>query len=160
MDGDEFERAKTVALNYLSHRARTERDVARRVEKAGFPPEVAAAVVEWARQFGFVDDAAFAAAWVRSRGDRRHSSLRLLRQELAQQGVPRDLVDDVLSQEDADSEQRRADALAEQVWGKLSRQGVADDVARRRTYAALGRRGFSGSTARDAVLRAAGDSER
>ena len=57
---------------------------------------------------GYLDDVAFAAAWVESRDRARPRGSLALRQELLRKGVPREAIDEVLAERDAIGSQRDA----------------------------------------------------
>jgi regulatory protein len=99
------------ALNFLSYRPRSAREVEQRLRKKGITPEQIAAVMERLRKKGYVDDQAFARFWIGNRQTFSPRGPRLLRSELRQKGVPLDLVDAALSayqEEQAEREEQSA----------------------------------------------------
>lgn len=159
MDDILFERAKSVALTYLASQPRTERQVRERLARADVPGDVVDAVVVWATEWRYLDDDAFARAWVQSRGDRRRSSQRLLRSELFRQGVAREVIDDVLAGESPEADAERADVLARERVSRLLDRGVAPEVVFRRVVSALGRKGFPSGLSVEVVKRALRDAD-
>jgi len=121
---DQFERGQSIALNYLSSCARTVQQVRDRLAKAELDEAAIEAVVEWLLSYGYLDDAGFARAWVASRGDRKRLSQRGLRVELTRKGLPRDLIDEVMAEEEPEAEEARAYRLAEEWVAKLRRRGT------------------------------------
>ena len=84
-------RARAVALDLLSRKAWTRRDLVTRLRRRGAPAEVAGAVVADLEARGYVDDRAFATAWAETRARGRGYGSRRLRQELVTRGVARRL---------------------------------------------------------------------
>jgi regulatory protein len=143
-------RARAVALDLLSRRAWTRRDLRRRLRRRGAPAGVADAVVADLEDRGYVDDRAFAAAWADSRARGRSLGSRRLRQELLARGVARGLVEDAVRavSESAD-EEARASAAAARRWPLVMRGAPATAARRLHTY--LLRRGFPADVVRRAV---------
>jgi regulatory protein len=86
-------------LRLLSYRARSEREIRDRFKQRSAEPELIDSTITRLRSAGFVDDEAFAQAWVDSRRRASPRGDRLLRQELAAKGVARPSVDSVLQEE-------------------------------------------------------------
>ena len=141
------------ALRFLEARQRSAEEVRRRLLVRGYRPDLVDVVLTRLTEFGIVDDAAFAEAWVESRDRARPCGERALRAELRRKGIDRQVVDDVLemresAQPDADAEAARR--VLERHAGALAR--VADPRARRqRAYALLARSGFESETAVEAI---------
>ena len=99
---------------------------------------------------GLVDDARFAREVVADRAGRRLAGDRAVRTALLVQGVAREVADQAMME--AGDEAERAVALARKRAGRLA---VSEpEVAYRRLYGLLVRRGFGPSVARDACRQA------
>ncbi|HEX2777886.1 MAG TPA: regulatory protein RecX [Gemmatimonadaceae bacterium] len=152
------------AVNMLTARARSARDLERQLVRKGEPAEHAKAAVERLRAAGFLDDAAFARSFARSRSLGAALASRRLRQELARRGVERTVADEavseVLEEENVD-EQANAERVARKRLRSL--EGVDVMTRRRRLYALLARRGYDPDTISKVLRRvlgaAAGDDE-
>jgi regulatory protein len=136
-------------------------EVRRRLATAGYRPDLIEDAIRRLTELGMLDDAAFARAWVESR-DRAHPRGEIaLRRELAQKGIERTLVDEVLGErrtgDETDAELERGRRLLDRQARTLAR--TADPRARRaKAYALLARNGFDPETAaRLAREAAAGD---
>ncbi len=136
----DYDAAMDRAARLLTLRARTERELADRLEQAGFEAGVVEEVVERLRDLRLVDDAAFARAWVEERTRRKASGPALLRDELRVKGVDSTVVDEILEEAFPD-EAGRAVEVAAGLVGKWSRLPPAKQGAR--LAAALERKGFS-----------------
>ncbi len=84
--------ARTAAGDLLSRKAWTRRELTRRLERRGAPPEVAAAVVADLAGRGYLDDETLALGWAEIRARVRKVGSVRLRQELARRGLARDTV--------------------------------------------------------------------
>lgn len=78
--------AREKALSYLARFARTEQQVAEYLKRKGFPPEEIAETIEYLRERKFVNDTAFAEAYIQSRIRRGDGSLKI-KQLLFQKGI-------------------------------------------------------------------------
>ncbi|HEU4557565.1 MAG TPA: regulatory protein RecX [Longimicrobium sp.] len=144
-------KARDAALSLLSHRARSQTELKRRLKRKGFEEETADATVARLSDLGVVDDAAFAESFVRDRVRLRPHGKRRLAAELRANGVDADTaraaIDDVMEREDA-SEAELARAAAAR-W--KTRPGEEPGKARRRLQGFLARRGFGGEVVRQVV---------
>jgi regulatory protein len=82
--------ARVAAGDLLSRKAWTRKELTRRLERRGAPPDVAAAVVADLAGRGYLDDETLAAGWAEVRARVRKVGSVRLRQELARRGVARD----------------------------------------------------------------------
>ena len=145
-------------LRLLAHSARTERDLRERIARR-FGEEAAARALERLRTIGYVDDRAWAAAYVR-RPRSLARSARLLRRELRARGVAPALAAAAVAGHDDD----RAARLAARIALRRLAPGRGADGASgargrraRRLQGALARRGFGPETIRRALAGAPAD---
>jgi regulatory protein len=143
------------AARFLEARPRSVAEVRRRLTTQGYRTELVDAVLERLTELGYLDDEAFATAWVESRDRARPRGEHALRRELGLKGVDRTLVDAILAgrrdtatgadsggEEPADPDAAAAERLLRKRLGPIERE--ADPRRRRqRAYALLARNGFS-----------------
>jgi regulatory protein len=148
---DEVMRAREGALRLLSHRARSVVELRRRLERNDVPPAVVNGTLEWLEERGYVDDTAFAEAFVRDRLRLRPRGRSGLIQELRRRGVAEEVAaaaaDQVMAAEEVDDltlAREAARAWARRNASLLSQAHRPEQRARarRRLYAHLARRGF------------------
>jgi len=118
------------AARYLEARPRSEAEVRRRLTDAGYRAELVDAAVGRLRELQYLDDAAFAKAWIESRDRSSPRGEHALRRELGLKGIDRTLADEVLRE-------RRDGATAGSLVvpldpDDLSDAGSADDRAAER----------------------------
>lgn len=143
------------AAAFLGARPRSVAETRRRLVHLGYPQRLVDGVVERLIEMDYLDDSAFARAWVESRDRVRPRGETALRRELAIKGVPRSVVEEVLveridSAGGDDPNRAAAFALLERRRAALERE---IDPARRRqkAYALLARKGFDPETCREAA---------
>lgn len=154
---DDPDEVLAFATRYLESRPRSVAEVRRRLEIAGFRPAMVEASVARLTDLRFLDDEAFARAWVESR-DRAHPrGEQALRRELAHKGVDRTLVDAILAERRSGAGEPDADVAAAERLLERNARALArvDDprLRRQRAYALLARHGFDPSVASDAARR-------
>ncbi|QIA27012.1 hypothetical protein DYI95_005295 [Thermaerobacter sp. PB12/4term] len=174
-EGLGLDQALALALRWLGLRARTAREIARRLQERGFPEPVVAAALDRLRGWGYIDDRQLARDQVEGAQVRHIGPLRL-RAELLRRGIAPPLADQVLAEgwpEGAELEQARQ--LARRRWAQLEgslarRQGAeaslqardrpGSDARRRaagRLYRYLLGRGFHAQVAERVVRELLGD---
>jgi regulatory protein len=82
-----------------------------KLAERGAPEDVATRVLDRFEEVGLVDDAAFAAGWVRSRHQTRGLSRRALGHELRSKGIDDETAEAALGQVGGDDERRAAEEL-------------------------------------------------
>ncbi|MEO5952653.1 MAG: RecX family transcriptional regulator [Chloroflexia bacterium] len=86
------------ALVFLSYRPRSTREVEQRLRKKGHEPEQIEATIARLRKIGLIDDSAFSRSWINNRQTISPRGPSLLRSELRQKGVPKEIVDNAMSE--------------------------------------------------------------
>ncbi len=131
------------ALDMLAARGRSSTELRRQLERKGEPRENVAIAIERLTAAGFLDDAAFARQFARSKATGGGQSRRRLQQELAKRGVARDVsasaIDEVFEEEQID-DSTSIERVAAKKLRSLAKLEPA--VQRRRIYAFLARRGY------------------
>jgi regulatory protein len=124
----------------LGIRARSRRELTQALVERGFAPSSSRSAVERLAAEGLLDELAAARSVVRGRAT-RYGRVRIER-ELLSRGFPRDVIAAALSEEGSESlpEEEALRGALEKIW--RSHAGLAPEIRRRRTRAALLRRGF------------------
>ncbi len=134
---DEGLQAYHNALRLLGYRPRSRLEIERHLRQKGYEAEAIDAAMVRLVANRYIDDEAFARAWLNHRERSRPRGARGLSHELRQKGVEREIIDDVLT--DLDEE---ASAWAA-VEGKLDRWRNLDQAGfRKKVTGFLSRRGF------------------
>jgi regulatory protein len=154
------------AAKFLSVRPRSVAETRRRLRHLGYRQDLVDRVVEQLGELGYLDDAAFARAWVESRDRARPRGSVALRRELALKGVDRSVIDEALSERQAglggapignrqdgpaDEETADVDAARRLIERRLPTLLRDANPRRRRqkAYALLARNGFDPETCRE-----------
>lgn len=131
------------AARFLEARPRSTDEVRRRLHEAGYRDELTAATLERLVELGYLDDAAFAAAWVESRDRARPRAARALRDELRRMGVGAEDVEAALAAREARAsgddpdDPRLAPGAGERAGSEASDEAAAARLLERRATGLL-----------------------
>jgi regulatory protein len=146
------------AVTMLAARARSSADLRRQLVRKGEPGLLVDAAIARLQAAGFLDDAAYARAFTRSKALGGGASRRRVQQELARKGVARDVTDDAVAEvfeEEAIDEEASLDRLVQKRLRSLAKLEPA--VRDRRLWSFLARRGFDADAIRKAIERVGGE---
>ncbi|GAC1374586.1 MAG: RecX family transcriptional regulator [Ktedonobacteraceae bacterium] len=129
------------ALNYLSSRPHSREEVRRYLRKKETPPELIDGVLERLERMDLINDQSFTTFWIESRERFSPKGAQALKNELRMKGVQRDVVDEMVNDEQDDELALRA---ARKKAQQLIRQPDMDfNTFRTKLGPFLQRRGFS-----------------
>lgn len=134
---DLFGKCLNAALRLLSYRPRSEAEIRTRLSRR-FNGETIEGVILQLRERQMIDDVAFAAFWREARDSFSPRGRRLLKVELMNKGIDRELIDEVLDGIDDEESAYRA---AQKRGRTLAKEDY--ETFRRKLGAFLRRRGFS-----------------
>ena len=149
-DADLFHQGQKVALNYISYRPRSSREVMVKLNEKGFPLGIAQRVVEHFQSVSLINDMEFARMFVRDRLRARLLGRILLKQQLSVKGISRQIIDDVLTEYISEEDQQKAAVQLANKRLKLAKRSFSrlDPIKRKkRLMDFLLRRGFSNDVA-------------
>jgi regulatory protein len=135
---DKVESAHQRALNYLSYRDRSEKEIRLNLRKAKVEDAVIEEVLERLRGSSLVNDQEFAQNWVDNRSKFKPRGKRALSSELFQKGISQQIIDQTLADLD---EKPLALRFARKKMTQLS--GLDKSLFQKKMYGYLSRRGFN-----------------
>ncbi|MCL7961547.1 MAG: recombination regulator RecX [marine benthic group bacterium] len=144
--------AMEAALHCLAYRPRSRMELERHLRRKSHPPDAILHAISRCQKLGYLDDEAFARAFVRDRIRLRPRGRFRLRSELRERGIAPDVADasiEAAFEETGVSEQELLRGIAEARAFRLRQAEPAS--ARRRLSSWLLRRGFSRSDVRRVV---------
>ena len=140
-----FAMEKAVAL--LAMRPRTQQEIADALRKNAYPVRIIARVMARLDEAGYINDTNFAEQWAASRTGKGMGARRI-RMELRRKGVDGDAIDEALSSIDEDEMLSGALKAARKA---ASGKDISDPKDRQKVLAALARRGYGYSEAKQAL---------
>lgn len=142
------------ALEALARRSRSAADLGRWLRARDCVADDIASTLEKLTTLGLLDDLTFARGFARSRAAGKGFGRRRIAAELARKGVARGVVDEVLAELAEDLDQSEPEAmLAAAEKRARSLASLAPEVAQRRLFGWLVRRGYDGRAASDVARR-------
>lgn len=147
----DFEGFYNKALKFLSYRPRSEKEVRDNLLKKKATDTTADLIITKLKEQRFLDDKEFTKWWIEQRTLIKPTGLRVIKMELKQKGIDRELVDEILqnSEDLVHDELEMARKLVEKKIDKLR------NLDRQKIYQKLGgflsRRGFDYDTIKKAI---------
>ncbi len=134
------QRAVDRALNYLSYRPRSREEVRRYLRRKETPPEIIETALARLDRLDFINDRTFAGFWIESREQFSPRGARALKNELRMKGVERDVVDEMVN--DEQDEERALRAGRKKAIALANAPNIDYATFRNRLGSFLQRRGF------------------
>ncbi len=145
-DKDHFEGAYQRAINFLSYRVRSEKEIRQNLTKKEVPEDVIVRVLDRLRGASLVNDREFASQWVDNRVRFKPRGKRALSSELFQKGINNEIIEDALSELD---EEKLAYECARSKINKYT--GLEEKTFQKKLSGLLTRRGFPYHITKDVV---------
>jgi regulatory protein len=143
------------AATFLAVRSRSVAETRRRLRQLGYPHALVETVVDRLVEMNYLDDRAFAKAWVESRDRARPRGESALRRELSLKGIAREVIDEILAERCGDAEGQDPNSTAAAALLERRRAALARETdprkRRQKAYGLLARNGFDPETAREAA---------
>ena len=128
------------ALNYLSFRPRSREEVRRYLRRKETLPEIIEAALARLDRLDYVNDRAFAGFWIETREQFSPRGARALKNELRMKGVEREVVDEMVT--DEQDEERALRAGRKKAMSLVNSPNIDYATFRNRLGSFLQRRGF------------------
>jgi regulatory protein len=150
---DDFEKFYKAAIRFLSFRPRSEKELSDYLKKKECDPLISKRITESLKRDKFLNDQEFVRWWVEQRTILKPKASRVIKFELKQKGISKELIDEFFeSEESSTSDFTKALNLAEK---KMVRLGKIED--KRKVYEKLGRflasKGFDWDTIKEVIDR-------
>ncbi|MCK4353347.1 RecX family transcriptional regulator [candidate division WOR-3 bacterium] len=131
-------KAKEYALNLLSYRQRSKKELQNRLKKKEFEEKCINEVIDELESVGLMNDLEFAKVWIRERGSSR--GIFKLKGELLAKGISKEMIEEALSEFPISEPEVTQNLI--QKWFN-SHKHLPPEVQRRRLLGFLLRRGIS-----------------
>ena len=142
----QFSYGKNLALYHLSFKTRTEKEVREYLDKYDIEDTIASQVIANLKEDNWINDHQYAYSIINANQLSGDKGPYVLAQKLAQKGVAKSTIDDVLKIFDfSEIAQRIAEKLLKKYTGKLPARGLQDKIIQNMTN-----KGFSYSDAKNA----------
>jgi regulatory protein len=136
----DFQRAKELAINYISYRPRSSKEVRSHLIQKGYPFPLAEQVIDYLKEYNYLNDREFARKWYLSRLNKGGYGPLLIYKDLIAKGISPDVCNSL--RESLYPEERECEE-ALRLIEKRTLNKPLDIHQERRLYQMLMRRGFS-----------------
>lgn len=131
-------KAKNIALNFLTHRKRTAKEITDKLKEKGFEESIVEKTLDYLINYGLVDDKDYANSFVKDKVKLNKHGPQRIKYDLYRKGISQEIIEEVLMKDD---EYPRALELAKK---KMSSYKNDDrDKIYRKLGGFLQRRGYS-----------------
>jgi regulatory protein len=148
MSEEEFQAAYRTALKYIGRAMKTAKEVKDKLKLKGYEEDIVSKVVALMNEERFIDDDFYASALAKQRLHSNKKGPLWIKRELSQKGVSKSLVEQALTQFDAEDEKLQASALALKRWPQTKGEWPARV---HKISSLLHRRGFTSEAVRYAI---------
>ncbi|PLS19574.1 recombinase RecX [Bacillus sp. M6-12] len=139
---EEQSKAFNYAVNLLSFRSRSKKELITKMKQKGYEEESINPAIEKLIYYGYLNDYQFATQWANDKQKFKQAGKNLLRQELYQKGIDKEIIEQVLEEKVDDNEEyERALQLAEKKVKTLSKDDK--NAKYRKLSGLLARKGYS-----------------
>ncbi|MDQ0220862.1 recombination regulator RecX [Peribacillus cavernae] len=138
---DDIQKAFTYALNYLSHRMRSELEIRSYLKKKEIDDPIIQEAVYKLYNYKYLDDLAFAQAFVRTQINGGNKGPLTIKLELKEKGINEKIIEQALLQYPFEIQEEHARKLAEKSIAK--EKGISERALKQKLEQTLLRKGFS-----------------
>jgi regulatory protein len=141
-----FTRARKIALNFISYRPRSSKEIVNKLSHKGFPSELANHVVRHLREVNLVSDLEFARMLVRDKLRGKPMGKAMIRRKLLEKGISFQIIERVLKEYISEEDEQQAATRLAAKKLKMSRSrfaGLESVKQQKRLIDYLLSRGFS-----------------
>lgn len=131
-------RATLRAMHLLERADKTETQLRKKLEESEYPKKAMESAIAYVESYGYLDDRRYAEHYVEWKKSGKGKAR--LKMELAQKGISRDIIDEVL--ENADFGETK-ETIRQLIRKKRKSVGTMDEKEKQRIYGFLMRKGFS-----------------
>jgi regulatory protein len=146
---DDIRKAYNTAINYLSHRMRSESEVREHLKKKEISDSVIKEAIHKLYEFKFLNDEEFANAFVRTQLNTTDKGAEVIKLELKEKGIAPDLITKVVDEVSFDDQLEKAIKLSEKYAAKNKKD--SSRVLKQKIEQMLKRKGYSFSIIRAAL---------
>lgn len=136
-------KANDYALNLLSYRARSVKEIKDKMKSKEYEDDIIENTIEFLNKYSYLDDYQFGLQFAKDRQNLKGAGKNLIKQELYNKGISRDIIDKILEEiSDRDEEYERALDLGRRK-ANTSYRNEEKDAKYRKLSSFLQRRGYS-----------------
>ncbi len=133
-------RAKDKALSLLKYGNRTTKELSQRLEQAGYPAVIIRQVLEFLKEYRFLDDKAYVQSYIELHGQKK--SRMQMQQELGRKGILKEMFEQAWEERPEEMEEQALKALMQK---RMRTKGPVTKENFQKHYAFFARKGYPSS---------------
>ncbi len=150
LDAIVYVKARDTAFRYLGFKARTEKELYKKLIEKEYSEEVSQKIVEEMKQYKYIDDETYAQNFLKEQINFKGNGVSKIKFQLSQKGISREIIALLFAEEDFYEEQiEKAKQLIEVKTRRIDLENITDKE-KKKVYDFLLRRGYSYSVVNDA----------
>lgn len=151
MDSNLFNKYYNLTLRFLSFRPRSKKEIKEYLNRKKVDLAVINKIVEKLEGYNFLDDEEFTKWWIEQRTNFKSRSIRLIKLELKQKGIPNELIEDIIQDSSLiiQNDLERAKTIVEKKIDKY--KGLSKYEIYKKLGGILTRRGFDYETIKRSI---------
>lgn len=119
-----FEEAKEKALRLLEFRSHSEKELTEKLRRAMARDEDIDSILDWCREYGFVDDRKYAIGMARDLKNLKKYGARRIKSELYSKGIAAEYVEEAVSYLDEDEEDTLLPLVEKRLKGDFEKKNI------------------------------------
>ena len=123
-DAPSFDKAKNKALNILSRRMHTKKELSDKLLRQDFGDEIVSDVCEWACEYGFINDKEYARAYIQDCICSKKYGIKRIKQALLYKGIDAYTIEDVIYEFDFCEKDTLISLVEKKLDGNFERKNI------------------------------------
>lgn len=123
-----FEGAKNKAMNLLSYRMHTKKELTDKLLRSGIDEQFAFEAADWAQEYGFINDEEYARTFISDCINIKKYGIRRIKQALLFKGIDAYTIEDVLSEFEFDESEALVSLVKKKLGGNFERKNIDKTV--------------------------------
>lgn len=119
-----FEQAKDKALRLLEFRAHSERELTDKLKRAGAKDEDIDEILDFCRNYGFVDDRSYAIRKARDLKNLKRYGIKRIKSELYAKGIDAEYIEEAVSELDDDEGEMLLPLVEKKLGGNFEKKNI------------------------------------
>lgn len=102
---EELTKAFNTAMSSLSFRARSTKEIEKKLKEKGYDPLIINQVIERLSEYGYLNDVAFAESFIKEKQNFKKAGKRMLKRDLYQKGIEKETIDQLIEDNVSDEDE-------------------------------------------------------
>lgn len=141
-------KAQDTAINYISYKMRTEKEVIRKLQEKEYSEDVVERVIQFLKKYQYVDDYKYCCSYIKESIKLKPKGAFLLKKELKERGISIDTIERALEQ----AELKEVQSAEKWIHKKIKDFSAIDEKKKNQVFQFLLRKGYNVDCIKEAFL--------